>query len=68
MSRLANTSEFLSLTLTPTKLSSMGPSPSCVDLSPCAIFEVMATVYGVCGAEGVHAAVYIVLLEHVNMT
>ena len=41
------------MTLTPTKPSSMGPSPSCVAISPCAIFEVMATVNGVCGAEGV---------------
>ena len=33
--------------------SSVVPSPSCVAISPCAIFEVMAAVNGVFGAEGV---------------
>ena len=42
------------MTLTPTKPSLMGPSPSCVDIFPRAIFEMMMiTVNGVCGTENV---------------
>ena len=39
-----NKSKFLSLTLTPTKPSSMAPCPSYVAISPCSIFEMMVSV------------------------